>query len=95
MTAQTRIDRRRRAGYRTRPSGVKGRCAVAARRPAAALDPGASAGPMRPATAGRHSLPAHTRDATTQDQTLKRSPYGSRGLPHHATVSGELRQAPV
>jgi hypothetical protein len=43
---------------------------------------------MRPATAGRHSLPAHTRDATTQDQTLKRSLYGSRGLPTTETVTG-------
>jgi len=35
----------RRARVRRRPSGVKGRCAIAARRPAAALDPGASAAP--------------------------------------------------
>jgi hypothetical protein len=31
---------------RDRPSGVKGRCAIATRRPTAALDPGASAAPV-------------------------------------------------
>jgi len=62
---------RRRAGYRTRPSGLKGRCAVAARRPAAALDPGASTGPDRPATAGRPSLPAPTRDAAHKIKPLR------------------------
>jgi hypothetical protein len=36
------------ARLRVRPSGVKGRSAVAARRPAAAPDPGASADPERP-----------------------------------------------
>src|SRR6476646_11915798 len=51
---------------RVRPSGLKGRCAIAPRRPPAALDPGASADPdrhnkgqaRRPAPGGaRRSLP--------------------------------------
>src|SRR6478672_7999938 len=51
---------------RVRPSGLKGRCAIAPRRPPAALDPGASATPDRqtkgrpgglPLGGARRSLP--------------------------------------
>jgi hypothetical protein len=44
---------------RRRPSRLKGRSAIAARRPPAALDPGASAIPERPKDTGRPGgLPA-------------------------------------
>ena len=68
---------------RGRPSGLKGRCAIAARRPAAALDPGASTAPDRPtAGAGQGACHLGARRSTSDHKiTSIGSLYGFRGCP--------------
>jgi hypothetical protein len=68
------------ARLRGRPSSLKGRFALAARRPPAALDPGASAAPNGKVTAGRLCLAAPDARRPTR-KSAKRSLYGLRGLP--------------
>jgi hypothetical protein len=51
------------ARLRGRPSNLKGRSALAVRRPPAALDPGASAAPHGKVTVGRLCLARPTRGA--------------------------------
>ena len=70
---------------RRRPSTLKGRCAIAPRRPPAALDPGASAAPDRPTPrAGQMACP-RGRAALPSDHKITsiRSLYGFRGVPDH------------
>ncbi len=74
-TAMHRSDAPRR--LRRRPSMLKGRCAIATRRPAAALDPGASAAPDRPTPRapdglprGRAALPSITRPHQSEVSTV-------------------------
>jgi hypothetical protein len=84
--------RPRRARLRGRPSGLKGRSAIATAtglRPA--LDPGASAAPSHAAAqAGPAALPARAaRRSTTRTQDpYKSSLYGLRGLPSVAIQLG-------
>jgi hypothetical protein len=71
---------------RGRPSGLKGRSALAARRPPAAPDPGASTAPLGRQTArAGQGLPSTAARRPTrarrQHETTIRSLYGSRGLP--------------
>ena len=68
---------------RGRPSGLKGRCAIAARRPAAALAPGASTAPDRPtAGAGQGACHLGARRSTSDHKiTSIGSLYGFRGCP--------------
>jgi hypothetical protein len=72
------------ARLRGRPSSLKGRFALAARRPPAALDPGASAAPNGKVTAGRLCLAAPDARRPTR-KSAKRSLYGLRGLPRPPT----------
>lgn len=74
---------------RDRPSGVKGRCAIATRRPTAALDPGASAAPVaasqRRAVARRQPATAHT-DAEVTSTKIRQFQV--------STVSGDCHLVP-
>ena len=60
------------ARLRGRPSSLKGRSALAARRPPAAPDPGASAAPYGKVTAGRLRLAPADARRPTQDQNQLR-----------------------
>jgi hypothetical protein len=61
---------------RGRPSSLKGRSAVAVRRPPAPLDPGASAAPYGKGTAGRLCFTrADARRPTQDKKSAKRSLY--------------------
>ena len=79
-TAMHRSDAPRR--LRRRPSMLKGRCAIATRRPAAALDPGASAAPDRPTPrAGQMACPGGARRSLRSQDHINQSLYGFRGGP--------------
>ena len=88
----------RRAGYGAAPPGIKGRCAIAARRPAAVLDPGASTAPDRPtAGAGQGCLPRGARRSLRDRFCAKASRSHLAALPdrgphHPATASGHSRR---
>jgi hypothetical protein len=90
------------ARLRGRPSSLKGRFALAARRPPAALDPGASAAPNGKVTAGRLCLAAPDARRPTR-KSAKRSLYGLKGLPpawptlraHLLQLSAETGQHPL
>jgi hypothetical protein len=75
----------RRAGSGARLSGLKGRSAIAARRPPAAPDPAASAAPWQADSTDRPRLaPTNTRRPTRsrrQHESTIRSLYGFGGLP--------------
>jgi hypothetical protein len=60
------------ARLRGRPSSLKGRSALAARRPPAAPDPGASAAPHGKVTAGRLCLALADARRPTQDRNQLR-----------------------
>ena len=82
---------------RGRPSGLKGRSAIAARRPPAALDPGASAAPGRPAHGQARACPGArgapiTITRSHQSKSLRFQGIAPRLNPPHCLVwdSGEV-----